>query len=464
MSSNNSKLIDELRTIVGAKGLLSGDMIEAQSERFSDQDGANSAFILRPSSADELSNLMKVLHRFKQPVAIQGGLTGLVDGATIGAGEIALSLERMKKVISINAPNRTMIVEAGATIQHVQEAAEAEGLMFAADWGARGSATVGGGIACNAGGNAVLRYGMMREQVLGLEVVLSDGSVLSSMNSMLKSNAGYDLKQLFIGSEGTLGIVSKAVLRLRPLFDKRATALVSVSNFDRVAKLLAAMDKFLGGSLSAFEVMWGDFYQLMLSLSGKQALLPVGSNFYVLIESSGANEEVEQLNFQYALEQAYEAELVEDAVVSASETQRSAIWTIRDDVELVFKEFEPVKIFDVSLEIQFMEQYVSIVNEKMIKAFPDSRGVVFGHLADGNLHFCWGLGGGEDVDDRAAKIMYESLERFGGSISAEHGIGREKRKYLSITRSELEVEWMKKLKSLFDPECILNRGRVFSVR
>lgn len=404
---------------------------------------------------------MKVLRRCKQPVAIQGGLTGLVDGATIGAGEMALSLERMKKVVSINVPNRTMVVEAGATIQDVQEAAEAEGLMFAADWGARGSATIGGGIACNAGGNAVLRYGMMREQVLGLEIVLSDGSVLSSMNSMLKNNAGYDLKQLFIGSEGTLGVVSKAVLRLRPLFDKRATALVAVSNFDRVTKLLSAMDRFLGGSLSAFEVMWGDFYQLMLSLSGKQPLLPVGGNFYVLIESSGAHEEVEQQKFQYALEQAYEAELVEDAVVSASETQRSAMWTIREDVELVFKEFQPVKIFDVSLEIQFMEQYVSIVNEKMIKAFPDGRGVVFGHLADGNLHFCWGLGGGEEVDGRAAKIMYESLKSFGGSISAEHGIGREKRKYLSITRSEFEVEWMKKLKYLFDPECILNRSRIF---
>ncbi len=391
-------------------------------------------------------------------------MTGLVDGARAQPGELSLSLERLNHVETIDVTERTAVVEAGVTIQSVQEAASDHGLLFAADWAARGTATVGGGIATNGGGLNVIRYGMMREQVLGLEVVLADGRVLSSMNRMLKNNTGYDLKQLFIGSEGTLGVVTRAVLRLRPLPTTVNTALLASPGMAEVAKLLGALDAQLGGSLSAFEVMWPDFYALMTLGSGRRPPIPPGAPLYVLAESHGTASEFDEARFQSTLEHATDLGLITDAVVCGSQAQRSSVWAIREDIPGLANLLRPMIIYDVSLPIQGMESYLHRVMLGLKQNFPQGRGVAFGHIGDCNLHLCFGVGS-DDPEARAvlSRLVYDELVPFGGSISAEHGIGAEKLNYLDRSRSPVEIQYMREIKRLFDPRGVLNFGRVFSV-
>jgi len=349
-------------------------------------------------------------------------------------------------------------------LTRVHEAADEHGFVFPLDFGARGSATIGGAISTNAGGNAVIRYGMMREQVLGLEAVLADGTVMSSMNRMLKNNAGYDLKQLFIGTEGTLGVVTRAVLRLRPALKSRNSAFVAVEHYDRIPKLLHRLGAELGGALSAFEVMWADFYDTVTADPERHnAPFPADYPYYVLVESRGGDQVSDDARFQAALAAALESELIADAVIAGSVAQRQAMWAIRDDIDGLFEKLDPIMAFDVSLPIGDAETYAANVNRRLAKRWPDTfRGTSFGHLGDGNLHFLLTVGSREESEQRAVMdIVYEELGPFGGSISAEHGIGLEKRDYLGHSRSDVEITLMRSLKSALDPTGILNPGKVF---
>jgi FAD/FMN-containing dehydrogenase len=334
--------------------------------------------------------------------------------------------------------------------------------LFPLDLGARGSATIGGNISTNAGGNSVIRYGMIRDQLLGVEAVLADGTIISSMKGVIKNNTGYDLKQLFIGSEGTLGIVTRAILRLRPLPRSRNTALLAIDSFEKMWKFLQTMDSALGGTLSAFEVMWNDFYQLIVG-DGENHGTPLDSshNFYVLVESTGGHQESDQVRFEHALEEAFEKELVADAVIAQSKQQREDLWAIRDDVENLVKRLFPPIGFDVSLSIPRMDAYVEDVRRQLLERWPHSRMVVMGHLGDGNIHLVMTVGSMEANDIHAVeKIVYQALEQRHGVISAEHGIGLEKRDYLGHSRSAQEIALMKTIKQALDPKGILNPGKI----
>jgi FAD/FMN-containing dehydrogenase len=271
-----------------------------------------------------------------QAVVPQGGMTGLVRGGMPNQQEIALSMERMNKIIEIDYDTATMTVETGVTLQTAQEAADAHGLMLPLDLGARGSATIGGNLSTNAGGNRVIRYGMMRDMVLGLEAVLADGTMLSSLHKILKNNTGYDLKQLFIGGEGTLGIVTKAVLRLRPKPLSQNTAFVAVDGFDNVTQLLRDLDGRLSGTLSAFEVLWSSAYEILTGeFSQNSKPLPLGPSHFILIEALGGDPESDQDRFENALGKAMEDGLVVDALIAQSEADRQSFWNVRDDIPAI---------------------------------------------------------------------------------------------------------------------------------
>ncbi len=457
-------LIEQLVGIVGAKGVLTGADVAARPASWLRPEPSRAKAIVRPASTDEVSAVMKLCHAAGQVVIPVGGNTGLVEGATAGEHDILLSLERMNEIESLDETGFTMTVQAGVPLHTVQERATEADLMFPVDFGARGSAQIGGAISTNAGGNAVIRYGMMREQVLGLEAVLADGTVVSSMNRLLKNNAGYDLKQLFIGTEGTLGIITRAVLRLRPALRSRNTAFVAVDDYANVPVLLKHLGSSLGGSLTAFEVLWEDFYDtVVVERDRHPPPVEAGYPWYVLIEARGGKQEEDAERFQAALEEALEAGLIVDAAFASGAKQREAMWAIRDDIDGLAEILDPVMAFDVSLPIAHTAEYVAAVKGRLAERWPDSfRGVSFGHLGDNNLHFLLTVGSADHAEQvTAMEIIYDELRPYRGSISAEHGIGLEKRAFLGVTRNEGEVALMRSLKQALDPNGLLNPGRIF---
>ncbi|MEM1412450.1 MAG: FAD-binding oxidoreductase [Pseudomonadota bacterium] len=453
--------LDQLASLAGAGGLLTGTDVSGRAAGIWDPSPIQADAIIRPRSTEQVSAILALCHQAGQSVVTHGGLTGLVQGAQTEAGDLVLSTERMNAIEDVDVAGRTMTVQAGVTLQAAQEAAEAVGLQLALDLGARGSCTIGGNLATNAGGNRVIRYGMARDQVLGLEAVLADGTVLSSMNHMLKNNAALDLKQLFIGSEGTLGIITRAVLRLRELPSSRCTALLALDSLDQVIALLKHCDAGLGGTLSAFEVMWQDFYRLVTGpLADRSPPLEDTYGYYVLVESLGGDEAQDQERFEAILGEAMEAGLVRDAIVAASGREREALWALRDDVELT-NGHGPSFTFDVSLRVTDMADYLAKVRTGIHAAFPENHTWVFGHLGDGNLHIVVAVGDKSPESRRLVEqAVYTPLGAIGGSVSGEHGIGLEKKPWLHLSRSAEEIETLKRLKATFDPRGILNPGKV----
>ncbi|QJQ96588.1 MULTISPECIES: FAD-binding oxidoreductase [Halomonadaceae] len=456
-------LLNEILEVVGPTGLLIGEAVSQRQVDWMTGIPCRAGAIVRPASTEALSQVMRLCHAARQPVVTHGGVTGLVHGGEASPQEIVISLERMNAIEAVDVVGGTLTVQAGAPLQKVQEAAEARGMQFPLDLGARGSCTIGGNIATNAGGTRVILYGMMRQQVLGLEAVLADGSVISSLNRMLKNNAGYDLKQLFIGSEGTLGIVTRAVLKLQPMTTSAQTALVAVPSFEALTGLLQAMRHRLGGQLSAFEVMWQSHYRLLTEESGRHAA-PISTEYpyYAIIEAQGVDDEREARQFNQALESAFEAGVVSDAVVAQSETQRQGLWAIREDIEGLIQGLAPLFTFDISLPIPDMQAYVDQLEKQLHSRWPQrGRMVVFGHLGDGNLHLSVSVGSGDRESRRAVEqLVYSPLSELGGSVSAEHGIGLEKRDYLALSRTPEEISLMRLLKQALDPFALLNRHKV----
>ncbi|MBR9865494.1 MAG: FAD-binding oxidoreductase [Oceanospirillales bacterium] len=456
MSQN---IIKELTEIVGDKGILTGNDVSQRMDGWIGAPACKAIAIIRPASTEELSAVMKLCHQHDQSVTTHGGLTGLVGGGITRSTDIVVSLERMRNISHVDTQNRTLTTEAGVTLQAVQEAADDNGLFYPVDLGARGSATIGGNIATNAGGNRVLRYGMTRESILGLEAVLADGTIISSMSGVIKNNTGYNLPHLFIGSEGTLGIVTRAVLRLRPKLQGEATALVAVEKFEHLSRLLNMAEASLGGSLSSFEVMWDNFYSLVTGFERHSAPLPVGSPFYVIIETQGNSNELEQERLENVLGEALDLQLITDAVVTQSVSEREKVWAIRDDIEALFS-LAPLHAFDISLPVTVMEEYLTTLQTELDQKWPDNRCIVFGHLGDGNLHIIIGQVSAEEKK-QVEEIVYRNVHPYGGSISAEHGIGYEKKPYLQYSRSKEEIALMKLIKQAIDPKNLLNPGKMF---
>jgi FAD/FMN-containing dehydrogenase len=453
------ELIERLRSIVGAEGILSADEVRRRPAGFMRVDTLQACLLVRPKTTAEVSAVLKLCNQEKRPIVTQGGLTGLVHGSDTTPEQIVLSLERMNAIEEIDPLQRVAVAQAGVTLQAMQEAVESHGLLFPLDLGARGSATLGGNAATNAGGNRVIRYGMMRAMVLGLEVVLADGTVVSSLNRMIKNNAGYDLKQLFIGSEGTLGVITRLVLRLAERPRSQNVAFVALNSFDAVTAFLKHMDGALGGTLSAFEVMWREFYELVTTAPAASVPpLPHGHPYYVLVESLGADQEQDAARFVAALEKASEAGLIADAAVASSERERAAIWAMRDDVMQVARYGRPFT-FDVSLPIAAMESYIRDVRRRLVERWPAHHCWVFGHLGDGNLHLSIYTGNEADRAE-VERPVYELLAAIGGSVSAEHGIGLEKKPYLPLCRTAEEIALMGSLKRTLDTNTILNPGKI----
>ena len=456
-------LLTALAGVVDKPGLLTGDDI---GRRYTDTRGhgpaGTPACVVRPTSTQEVSGILKICFHAGRAVVPQGGMTGLVGGGAPGEGEVVLSLERMNAVEEIDDTGRTMTAEAGVVLETAQSVADDAGFMMPVDLGARGSATLGGLISTNAGGNRVIRYGMMRQSVLGLEAVLADGTILTSMNRMLKNNAGYDLKQLFIGSEGTLGIVTRCVLRLAPKPLSTCTALVGMDKFESVLSYLSLLDTKLGGGLGAFEVMWSKYYDFVRERCPnlKPPLTP-DHQFYVIAEFLGADPDGDTDKFENLLETASAQNLIQDGVVAQSESDREDLWAIREGAGEGFRTLSPMFTYDVSMPILTMDDFGTRAEADIEAAFPGATTLILGHVGDGNLHAVISVGDGSaDAHKKVNDILYGIIRDLGGSVSAEHGIGTEKRDYLSWSRTDAEVEVMRMLKRTLDPKGLLNPGKV----
>jgi FAD/FMN-containing dehydrogenase len=454
-------LKSDLRAIVGEQGLLEGDAVRGRAAVLW-HGRVDAELLVRPRSTEQVSQVLRLCHGRGQAVVTHGGLTGLVNGADAATGELVLSLESMNAIERVDVPGRSMRVQAGAKLGSVQREAESHGMVFPLDLGARDSATVGGNISTNAGGLRVLRYGMMRNLVLGVEAVLADGTVLTSLNRMLKNNAGYDLKQLFIGSEGTLGVVTRAELRLVSRTRSQETLLASLPGFDELVDLLGRLDGGLGGQLAAFEALWGNYYDYNTAPPASNTPpLPRGAPFYAIAETLGGDPESDRARLEQVLAEALEAGVVSDVTLASSENERRAIWNIREDVWQV-KNIAPLLTFDVSLPIENMRAYVEEVNAAVRAFAGENRSFVFGHMADGNLHLVIAAGDDAATRARVEDMVYRPLAAIGGSVSAEHGIGLEKRAYLPLSRTPEEIATMRTIKRALDPKNILNPGKVFA--
>jgi FAD/FMN-containing dehydrogenase len=456
-----ANLKSDLRAIVGEQGLLEGSAVRERGQALF-HGRVESDILVRPRSTEQVSGVLRLCHARGQTVVTHGGLTGLVQGADAGSGDIVLSLESMNAIERVDVAGRSLRAQAGVQLGRVQREAEDHGMVFPLDLGARDSCTVGGNISTNAGGLRVLRYGMMRNLVLGIEAVLADGTVLTSLNRMLKNNAGYDLKQLFIGSEGTLGIVTRAELRLVSRTRSQETLLASLPSFDAMVELLGRLDSGLGGQLAAFEALWGNYYDYNTAPPAQNtAPLARGAPFYVIAESLGGDPDADRARLEAVLGEALEAGVLTDVVIANSEQERRAIWAIREDVWQV-QNIGPLLTFDVSLPIENMRDYAQGVCDGVRAYAGENHAFVFGHMADGNLHIV--VAGGDDAATRARveEIVYRPLAAIGGSVSAEHGIGLEKRAYLPLSRTPAEISTMRLLKQALDPRGILNPGKVFT--
>jgi FAD/FMN-containing dehydrogenase len=450
----------DLRAIVGEQGMLEGAAVRERAATLF-HGRVEAELLVRPRSTEQVSAVLRLCHGRGQPVVTHGGLTGLVNGADAAAGDIVLSLEAMNAIERVDVPGRCLRAQAGVQLGRVQREAESHGMVFPLDLGARDSATVGGNISTNAGGLRVLRYGMMRNLVLGVEAVLADGTVLTSLNRMLKNNAGYDLKQLFIGSEGTLGVVTRAELRLVSRTRSQETLLASLPSFDALVDLLDRLDSGLGGQLAAFEALWGNYYDYNTAPPADNvAPLARGAPFYAIAETLGGDPEADRARLEQVLGEALEAGTITDVTLANSENERRAIWAIREDVWQV-KNIAPLLTFDVSLPIENMRSYSEEVCAAVTSLAGENRAFVFGHMADGNLHVVIAAGDDAATRARVEAIVYRPLAAIGGSVSAEHGIGLEKRAYLPLSRTAAEISTMRLLKQALDPKGILNPGKVF---
>lgn len=419
------------------------------------------AALALPRCTGDVARILTLANEMGLGIVPQGGLSGISGGAHPTPGVMALSLERMDRVIAVDPQMALIEVEAGCVLATAQAAAEAAGLMLAIDLGARGSCTVGGIIATNAGGNRVVRHGMTRDHVLGLEAVLPSGTVLPAMNHLLKNNAGLDLKQLFIGSEGLLGIVTRAVLRLHPRPTQRRTAFAGCRDTAAVIALLARMRMALGPALSAFEVMWPSFYDPMQAGSGARHPLSARHGAYVIIEASGFDDGLAPL-FEAALMAAAEAGAIEDAVIAASLREERDLWAVRESTAEFGHILGPITAFDVGVRLARAEEAVTRIESGLAERFPGARVLSYGHLGDSNLHFVVNVPGEEQPSHGIKDFVYGVIRDLGGTISAEHGLGLIKRDWLGHSRSPAEIETMRLVKSALDPKGIMNPGKSFA--
>jgi len=429
-----------------------------------------------PASTAEVAALVKLCAAHGVPIVPQGGNSGMAGGATPDASghAIILSLRRMNAIRSLSAEGGQVVCEAGVILQTLHDAAETSGMRFPLTLGGKGSATIGGLISTNAGGTQVLRHGTMRAQVLGLEAVLATGDVLDLMTPLKKDNRGFDLKQLMIGSEGTLGIVTAATLRLIPAATGRATAWVGLGGIVEARTLLGRMERALGEALEGFEVVPAHCLASVLSHQ-PQARSPLAEAhaWNALIEAVSPTSDSSTLReaMEAALSEAMEAGLVMDAVIAANDTQAEAFWQLRDGISAAERALGPAMQHDISVPVERMPEFILAAVPEIERDFPGTRAVAFGHLGDGNVHFHvlaphgairgqWEEAEGKAVSAR----VHDLVTRWGGSISAEHGIGQMKVDELARLHDPVALAVMARVKQALDPDNLLNPGKLLHAR
>ncbi len=422
--------------------------------------------LVRPRTTAQVAATMRLCNEYKVSVTPQGGLTGLAGGARPIEGGVALSLDRMNAIEEIDPVMATMTVQAGVPLGIAQQAAEQAGLFLGLDLGARDSCVIGGNLSTNAGGNRVIRFGMAREHVLGIEVVLPDGTVVTSLNKMLKNNAGYDLKQLFIGSEGTLGVITRAVLRLQAKPAELTSAFCGCPDFPSLLELLKSARQRMGSALTSFEVMWPSFYDFMTGgLPYLRRALKEPQGIYVLIETGARDAEENRVLLEKVLSDALEAGWVSDAVLPSSERESRDLWAVRESVSEYSKLMGPMTAFDVGLPTSNAGKVVDEIESAMKARWPDAITLSYGHIGDSNLHVVCNIpsAGQDQPHKEITELVFAPVAREGGTISAEHGIGLLKKPYLKLSRTPEEMALMARIKQALDPKNILNTGKVLSV-
>jgi FAD/FMN-containing dehydrogenase len=418
--------------------------------------------LLLPRTTDEVSSIVKICNDNNQEIIIHGGLTNLVGSTISNKTQVVISLEKMNRVIEVDESAKTITCESGVIIEDIINTVKDKNLLLPLNFGARGSAQIGGAVSTNAGGLRVFKYGMTRNLVMGIEAVLPDGTIISSLKKLMKDNSGYDLKQLFIGSEGTLGIVTKVVLRLYRLPKTRYTSLAVSNNYQDVLNLLKIMEDKISSNLTGFELLWNNTYKQMVSdETHYNKYLPVNYKYYVFIEYMGGDFENDYNLFESIILECIDKGVIDDAVIGKDDKEQVNIWGIREDVSVLADERKFDQHFDISIPVPLIGEII----DKISKELKDCKGVKkifpFGHVADGNIHFIIGKDSNDnDLKSKINDIIYNNTQQVNGSISAEHGIGIDKKKYLIKSRSEDEIELMRLLKKSIDPKNILNPGRV----
>lgn len=460
-------LIDALKDIVGDGGWTDDPAeLEPHLTEWRDTWRGNTLLMVSPDATDKVAAVIAACRDAGTGIVPQGGNTGLCGGAIPSADgtQVLLSLSRMNRIRSVRPDDHSIIAEAGCTLAAIQEAAASAGRFFPLSLAAEGSCQIGGNLSTNAGGINVLRYGTARDQALGLEVVLADGSVWHGLKSLRKDTAGYDLKHLFIGSEGTLGIITAASLKLYPAVRNARTALVALDNPGRSIELLSMLRHALADQLQAFELI-PDRAIRFVARHVPSAGLKMAADFpwYVLLEAANV---MDDASFERQLMSALESDVITDAVIAKSQSEADGLWRFRHAISEAQKREGASLKHDVSVPVAAVAEFIRVAEKVVLDYLPGIRVVAFGHVGDGNIHF--NLSQPEHMDAEAflsrreeiAAVVYDVVTRFDGSISAEHGIGQAKRDHLRQYKSETEITLMEALKSALDPEGLLNPGKV----
>jgi D-lactate dehydrogenase (cytochrome) len=425
-----------------------------------------SPLVLRPGSTAEVAAICKIASEHRIALVPQGGNTGLVGGQTPHHGEVVVSMRRLDKIREVDAASNTMTCEAGVVLQIAQQQAAEVDRLFPLSLGAEGSCTIGGNLSTNAGGTAALAYGVAREMALGLEVVLADGRILNLLSKLKKDNTGYDLRNLFIGAEGTLGFITAATLKLFPKPRAIETAFVGLESPAQALKLLTLSQGIAAGSLTSFELL-ADIAVDFSVRHGIDVRHPMDARhpWYVLMELSSSRDDA-RAALESILEKALEDGILDDAVIAASLSQRQAFWKLRDEMSAAQKPEGGSIKHDISVPVAAVPAFIAEADAAVVKLIPGSRPVPFGHLGDGNIHYNVSQPVGGNASDFLARwhdvnaVVFEIVMRMGGSISAEHGIGVLKRDELPDVKDKVAIELMRGVKAMLDPLGIMNPGKV----
>jgi len=470
ISSHSVEIIEQLKSIVGKNNYI--DDASKMDSFLNDWRGkfqGKSPLILKPLNSQMVSEILTLCNKSHIGVVPQGGNTGLVGGSVPSKSglEVVISLERMNKIIDIDPINYTITLEAGCILSEVQNAAKDVGRMFPLSLAAEGSCQIGGNLSTNAGGTAVLRYGNAKELALGLEVVLPDGTIMNGLRRLRKDNTGYDLKQLFLGAEGTLGIITKAVLKLFPLHADKVTSLVAMSDLASTTKLLAKLREFSGDNITAFEYMDRACIETLIEQKDLEDFFSQKYQHYALVELSSSRQDAKLKSLlESALESAFVDDIAIDAVIASSETQAAQIWRLREELSEVLRRLGAFITFDVSIPVSLVPEFITKATRFCNEYCELGRVFAFGHIGDGNIHYYLFEPKDGDTDNFLAKKseiktnINDITAKLHGSFSAEHGVGLAKKQELKLYKSNVELKLMREIKKTIDPNNIMNPGKV----